>query len=97
MPRTKLPAERLQDALAAVEFPVSPPLLDELRKRVCEYVDSLKSRDWPPERVIVAVKQIAHEAGFHPSPLVQTEALMSARDELLVAMVGWCIERYYRP
>jgi hypothetical protein len=53
---------------------VRPPLgqlaHDNLRADVWAYVDHLKADGWPPERVIVAVKRVASDAGFHPTATV---------------------------
>ncbi|HEV8496756.1 MAG TPA: hypothetical protein VGQ56_07845 [Gemmatimonadaceae bacterium] len=74
-----------------------PSLYNEaLRGEVCAVVDHLKSAGWPPERVIVAVKRIADDAGLHPSRAVLFNGdLVTETDRLLVRMIEWCIERYY--
>lgn len=92
-----MPANRLRLVLLDVEFPLSVAKRADIERCVDDYVDSLKALHWPPERVIVAVKRIAHDAGMHPSPrVVRTDTSISARDKLLVDMVGWSINRYYR-
>jgi hypothetical protein len=70
---------------------------EQLREQVCAVVDDLKAAGWPPERAIVALKEIAMEAG-----LMQTRNVLSlknreldARDALLVKVVRLCIECYY--
>jgi hypothetical protein len=68
----------------------------ELQRHVWAYVDDRKSAGWTPERIIIAVKQIAREAGLRPSTLVaRPHANITTTDELLVEMIGWCIGRYY--
>ena len=69
----------------------------DLRKDVCAVVDDLRSLEWPPERVIIAIKQIARETGLRPSRAFTTvsEPLESG-DELLARVVRWCIEQYYQ-
>ena len=67
-----------------------------LRGRVCDAVDELRAAGWPPERVIVAMKQVAADAGLHPSRTlyVVTERVHD-KDVLLVDMIGWTIRRYF--
>jgi len=68
----------------------------ELRFHVRGVVDELKAVGWPPERVIVAIKQIADDAGLHPSRhLLSATGPLSEPDAAIVHMVRWCIEYYY--
>jgi hypothetical protein len=85
----------LRSSLAALQHPISATARKALRRVVCEYVDRLRDLGWPPERVIVAVKHVAREAGLYPSKQVMSAVNLAAEDALLVEMVGWCIERYY--
>jgi hypothetical protein len=75
---------------------VGPARQAVLCDRVCDAVDELRAAGWTPERVIVAMKQIAADAGLHPSRrlYVLTEAVHD-RDVLLVDMIGWTIRRYF--
>jgi hypothetical protein len=67
-----------------------------LRELVFAFVDERKRLGWPPERVIVGVKQLAHDAGIRPSRfLIDRDSRLPAIDSLLVQMVHWCIDRYY--
>jgi hypothetical protein len=93
------PVVALRDYLAAI---ASHPSLgeeaqtEELHKRVCSVVDELKAAGWPPERVIVAVKQVAEGVGMHPSrSVLSATSPLGAKDATLVKMVRWCIEEYY--
>ena len=92
-------AVALRRELSGLLWPLDEPTHDRLLTAVCTYVDDAKQAGWGPERVLVAVKRIAHDAGSRPSarvvlttPLDQT---LTAKDELLIALVGWCIEKYY--
>jgi hypothetical protein len=97
MESSELAFERLRDALATLDVPVSMDSRADIEARVCEYVDSLRALDWPPERIIVAVKRAANEAGFHASRGVWDPSLKTwSREELLTALVGWCIAHYFR-
>jgi hypothetical protein len=86
----------LRERIATLRLPLTPSAKDGLRGAVCTYVDELKALGWLPERVIVAVKQLAREAGLKSSAWkVLTSTPNTASDNLLVEVVGWCIERYY--
>jgi hypothetical protein len=92
-----MPADRLRRQLEAARFPLNAPTRAAVRQRVFDYVDLLKADHWPPERVIVAVKRVAHKAGLDPSrSVIQLRTPISEADTLLVDMVGWSIQRYYR-
>lgn len=68
-----------------------------LRDEVCDVVEEMKAAGWPPERAIVAIKQIATEAGLMESPsvLALSNMQLDARDALMVKVVRWTIECYY--
>ena len=89
-------AGTLRDRLARVTMPPTPHDLDEVREVVSRYTSDLQSRGWPPERVIMAVKRAAREAGLRASA---NQALAESRwtdtDKLLAELVRWCIARYY--
>ena len=69
---------------------------EELRQLVCDVVDEFKSSGWPPERIIVAVKRIAADAGVFPSrDILSSTSALKNQDAALVNMVRWCIDRYY--
>ena len=94
------PVADLRDTLTALvaEHPTVADATHQqrLRQQVCAMVDELKSGGWPPERVIVAVKQVADDAGLHPSRgVLSTLSPLTDRDAMLVNMVRWCIEQYY--
>jgi hypothetical protein len=97
---------RYQTAVALREIlagPITPggflrddDLQEQLRQQVFAVVDDLKRMDWPPERVIIAVKQIARDGGLSPSlQFVQAEASLSSGDAVLAKIVRWAIDRYY--
>jgi len=59
----KVPA--LRDSLArAISMSRESPGDKALRDEVCAIVDEMKAAGWPPERAIIAIKQIATEAGL---------------------------------
>jgi hypothetical protein len=67
-----------------------------LRDEVCAVVDDLKSAGWPPERAIIAIKEIADEAGLTQSRGVLVRGSeLNPRDALLAKVVRWTIECYY--
>jgi hypothetical protein len=72
------------------------PSASAIQVLVCAVVDVMKADGWPPERVVVAVKSIAREAGLSPSAsLMLRHMQLGEVDELLTSSVRWCIERYY--
>ncbi len=85
----------LQARLGEIHFPLNASVEREIQRQVFEYADELKGLGLPPERVIVAVKRVANEAGLHSSRIVPSPKQLEGKDKLLVDMVGWCIERYY--
>jgi hypothetical protein len=92
-----MPGTPLQERLASLRFPTDPSTEREVQRLVWEYVDDRKAEGWLPERVIIAVKQIAREAGLKPSAMiVKRDAKLTTEDDFLVDMVGWCIDRYFR-
>jgi hypothetical protein len=67
-----------------------------LRDEVCDVVEELKALDWPPERAIIAIKEIAEEAGLTQSQRVLLKNReLDARDALVAKVVRWTIECYY--
>ena len=68
----------------------------KLRDEVCDVVEEVKKLGWPPERAIIAIKEIAEEAGLTQSQRVLLKNLeLDARDALLAKIVRWTIECYY--
>ncbi|MFL5615696.1 MAG: hypothetical protein ACJ796_18665 [Gemmatimonadaceae bacterium] len=69
----------------------------ELRDQVCLVVEDLKAAGWPPERVIVAIKEIAMDAGLRATQRVLSlrDRELAGRDELMVKIVRWVIECYF--
>jgi hypothetical protein len=88
-------AGALQARLGEIHFPLNASVEREIQRQVFEYADELKGLGLPPERVIVAVKRVANEAGLHSSRVIPSPRHLEGKDKLLVDMVGWCIERYY--
>jgi len=92
----KVPA--LRDSLArALRMPKEYPGDKTLRDEICAVVDEMKAAGWPPERAIIAVKQIATEAGLMESRavLALSNKQLDARDALMAKVVRWTIECYY--
>ena len=69
---------------------------DALREQLCAVVDDLKAAGWLPERVIIAVKQIAEDAGLRPSrALLHSGAVLGERDTTIMSIIRWSIEHYF--
>jgi hypothetical protein len=70
---------------------------EQLRQQVHAVVDDLKGVGWPPERVVISVKQIAADVGLCPSPhFSRASQALANSDALLADVVRWCIERYFQ-
>lgn len=90
----------LRDALARASTTLNTSLFKatdkELRDEVCNLVDELKAAGWAPERAIIAIKEIAQEAGLTQSQgVLVRDRDLSPRDALLAKVVRWTIECYY--
>ena len=67
-----------------------------LRDDVCNVVDELKDLGWPPERVLIAIKQIAEDAGVTQSHRVLLKNRdLDARDGLVAKVMRWTVQCYY--
>jgi len=84
---------RASTALTASAYTVADK---ELRDEVCDVLEEVKRLGWPPERAIIAIKQIAEEAGLTQSSRVLLKnSDLDERDALLARIVRWTIECYY--
>src|SRR5689334_21166177 len=92
-PKVPVLRESLARALSSSEHVDDRTLRDE----VCGVVDDMKAAGWPPERAVVAIKQIATEARLMESRaiLALSNKQLDARDTLMVKVVRWTIECYY--
>jgi len=89
-------AASLRECLAQVTIPLKPRELDAVHDVVSRYVSALHGRGWPPESVIMAVKQAAREAGLRASAnQTLAESRWTDTDRLLAELVRWCIAQYY--
>jgi hypothetical protein len=89
-----MPADQLRRQLADLTFPIDERARNEVRRCVDEYVDSIKTQDWPPERMLVGLKRIAEESGLRSKALPKPES-RGSRSDLMMDMVAWSIQRYY--
>src|SRR5215467_14884522 len=88
-------AGELQTRLEEVQFPLSQPVEQEIRENVYAYADRMRELGLPPERVIVALKQVAEDAGLAgaANPIAQSGAEVRTDSEKLVSdMVSWSID-----
>lgn len=82
----------LAQRVSSGEATIDPELLVKLKVAV----DDLRLLGWPPERVLIAIKQIAEDAGLRPSRNVLLIAGESRpNDTALQLVVRCCIEQYY--
>jgi hypothetical protein len=86
----------LRDAFASLPPTPSTQTMASLRAKVERFVDVAKGMDWPIERVIVAIKEVAAEAGVRSSTdVLRTGTHLEIRDAVLLDVVRWSVERYY--
>jgi hypothetical protein len=90
----------LRDTLARAVATLSTSLYnttdEALYDEVCAVVDDLKAAGWPPERAIIAIKEIAREAGLSQSQgVLVRDRDLNPRDALLAKVVLWTIKCYY--
>jgi hypothetical protein len=95
-PKTLVLRDSLAHAVVTVGTPSHTLSDKQLRDEVCAVVDELKAAGWPPERAVVAIKEIASEAGLTQSQNVLTLYRdLGPHDALLAKVVRWTIECYY--
>lgn len=88
--------DALHQALRLTRMPPDSAERRAIRELVFAFVDERRRLGWPPERVVIGVKQIARDAGLRPSRLViDRDARITPSDGLLGQMIEWCIDRYY--
>jgi hypothetical protein len=68
---------------------------DVVRMEVETYVDAKRAMGWPCERVVISVKQLAHDAGLGASGFVLAQKSGDTTGRLCEDLVTWSIERYY--
>jgi hypothetical protein len=90
----------LRDSLARASITLTSSAFPEsdkaLREEVCAVVDDLKAAGWPPERALIAIKEIAFTAGLRASQgVLVRDRDLTPRDALLAKVVRWTIECYY--
>jgi hypothetical protein len=92
-------ASRLRDALGTSDFAAilrDPRQLEELRLEVLAVVEHLRVSGWPPERIIIGLKQIARDAGLSPSmSLTRVGDPLTHADILVERIVRWGIDHYF--
>lgn len=73
--------------------------LPAVRQRCCaaieSYVDILRAGGEPPERVVVAVKELAHRAGMRTVSDRQFSGVQDVQELLMEDFVTCAIERYF--
>jgi len=71
--------------------------ISAIRSQVFDFADDMRAQGWQAERIIVAVKRLANDAGVYVSPrVVWSPEIVRGPDSLIVDMVAWCIECYYQ-
>ena len=89
-------AAALRARIRNLPYPLTAAGEREIRQFVCDYADALKDLGVPSERVVIAVKREADDAGVVRSQghLSNTDPHVG-NDRLVDNMVSWCIQRFY--
>lgn len=88
--------ESLSRASTTLATSAYPAMDKALHDQVCDVVDEVKALGWPPERAIIAIKEIAEEAGLtHSQRVLMKNHELDARDALIAKIMRWTIECYY--
>lgn len=74
---------------AVVRQPGVPP--EKIRELVCALVDKMKAEGAPPEKVVIAVKQVV----LQDIAIRATKDPVKGPEKLLEQALSWCIGRYY--
>jgi hypothetical protein len=95
-PKVRALRDTLSRAVMTVSTPLDNAADDTVHDEVCAVVDELKAAGWSPERAIIAVKEIAQEAGLTQSQgVLVRDCDLNPPDALLARIVRWTIECYY--
>jgi hypothetical protein len=89
---TRLAIE-LRMRLGEITHPVDESTANELRDAVGRYAAALRTLGMKPEAA-VAVKLVLREAGFEARPDAQPTDGITPEDQLVIDVVGWCIEGF---
>lgn len=90
-----MPTEVLRSAFVALEHrPFDAAARAELRHRFGEFVRQAREAHWPPERMLVEVKKLLRDGGYHSSS-VRTSMDRSTRDAIADEIVNYCIKEYF--
>jgi hypothetical protein len=60
----------------------------DVQDAACAYVAELKAQAWPPERVLIQIKELLRTSSGRSDDEQQRH--------LLQRVITWCIEAYYR-
>jgi hypothetical protein len=86
----------LNDALAMMKSAPSLQAERQLVDAACALVAVLQESDWPIERVLTHVKQLAAHAGFSKLTMSPVDALRTQEEVIVDRLVHVCIDHYYR-
>ena len=90
---TRLAIE-LRLRLSEFTLPIDESTANELRDAVGHYTAALRKLGLKREAAVAAVKRVLHEAGFDARPDAQPADAITPRDQVLIDVVGWCIEGF---
>lgn len=82
-------------ALRDYEFSGTPGLRETACLALCACVDAMRALNWPPQSVVVSIKQIARRAGFGSLCLTSRAWNPAESDFRLDGFVSCAIARYF--
>ena len=90
----------LRDALSSLSStqPIAAAGLgsEVMRAHVYTVVDDMREDGWPVERVIIALKTIAENAGLRPTRVVLVaSAPLTETDAIIASLVRWTLDQFY--
>src|SRR5438477_12806778 len=68
----------------------------DLEAAASVYIAGLKTRQLPPEEMLVRVKAILAECGLRPAQPPHDKSAVPTGGSLYHHVIAWCIEQYYR-
>jgi hypothetical protein len=87
--------ERLRTIKSYDAFRGPEEAYNELRRDVDAVVDDLRALEWPPEHIVVGIKEIAQEAGLTGTKAwLRVGGRQMPRDEFVGQIVRWGVQRY---
>ncbi len=88
-------ASQLKVLIGQVRFPLSSAERQAFYEAVCLFADEVKALGWPPQRMIIALEEMAADRRAQADERDSFDDQVSDIDELVADLVAWAVERYY--